>query len=453
MARANQINMAEGSLLKKTFLFAFPLILTNLLQFLYNAADIIVVGNFAGKEALAAVGSTTALINLIVNVFINLPVGTSVLMSKSFGAKDIGLASKTLHTSVAISFIGGIVAMILGISLSGWALSLMQTPPDVIDGATLYVQIYFLGMPGLIFYNFGAAALRSVGDTKHPLMYLTLSGFVNVALNLVLVIGFRMGVAGVAIATIVSQYMSAVLVWCLLVKTDGYCHLDVKQIKIHKQQLVQILKLGIPSGIQSSFFSISNVMIQSSVNSFGSAAIVAGNSASLNVEGIVLTAMNAMYTTAITAVGQCVGAKKYSRINKSTLCCCGFDVVIGVLFGVTFLLFAEPVISIYSSEADVIAVGANRLTWFSAAYIIAGVMDTIVGAIRGMGTSFLPMCVSLIGICGFRIVWVSTVFAHFHTLESLYISYPVSWMLTTLMQLVCYFIYKRKLVKSSVALD
>lgn len=453
MARTNQINMAEGSLLKKTFLFAFPLMLTNLLQFLYNAADIIVVGNFAGKEALAAVGSTTALINLIVNVFINLPVGTSVLMSKSFGAKDIGLASKTLHTSVAISFIGGIVAMILGISLSEWALSLMQTPPDVIDGATLYVQIYFLGMPGLIFYNFGAAALRSVGDTKHPLMYLTLSGFVNVALNLVLVIGFRMGVAGVAIATIVSQYMSAVLVWCLLVKTDGYCHLDVKQIKIHKQQLVQILKLGIPSGIQSSFFSISNVMIQSSVNSFGSAAIVAGNSASLNVEGIVLTAMNAMYTTAITAVGQCVGAKKYSRINKSTLCCCGFDVVIGVLFGAAFLLFAEPIISIYSSEADVIAVGANRLTWLSAAFIIAGVMDTIVGAIRGMGTSFLPMCVSLVGVCGFRIVWLSTVFAHFHTLESLYISYPVSWMLTTLMQLVCYFIYKRKLVKSSVALD
>lgn len=449
MSKSNEINMTEGGLLKNIIRFSIPLMLSGILQLVYNAADIIVVGKFVGKEALGAVGATSSLINLIVNFFISLSVGTSVLIAKNFGARNYEKTQSALHSSIAMSLVGGIIAMILGLLFSEKALELMKTPSDIIGGSTLYMQIYFLAAPATVFYNFGAMALRAVGDTKRPLEILTVSGIVNVILNLFLVIGFNLGVAGVAIATAVSTYISAVMILICLMKMNGFCHLDLKKIRFHKDDVCQILKIGVPASIQGIVFSFSNVLIQSSVNSFGSAAIVAGNSAASNIEGFAYTAMNSVHHAAVTVVGQNMGAKKYERITKSLLCCMGFVVAVGVFFAVIIMSVPRLLLQLYSSEAEVIDMGIMRLKFIIPTYFTCGLMDVIVGAIRGMGSSFVPMCASIFGVCGIRIVWIFTVFANVHTLEALYISYPISWMATALIQLTCFMIYKHKVFKKT----
>lgn len=447
VAKSNEINMTEGSIMKNVIRFSIPLMLSGLLQLLYNAADIIVVGKFVGKEALGAVGATSSFTNLIVNFFISLSVGTSVLVARNFGAKNYEKTQSALHSSIALSLVGGVIVMFIGVLFSEKALEIMKTPNDIIGGATLYMRIYFLAAPALVFYNFGAMALRAVGDTKRPLEILTVSGIVNVILNLFLVIGFNLGVAGVAIATAVSTYVSAVMILVCFVKMNGFCHLDIKKIKFHKDDIIQILKIGIPASIQSITFSISNVIIQSSVNSFNSAAIVAGNSAASNVEGFAYTAMNSVHHAAVTVVGQNMGAKKYNRITKSLLCCLGFVFAVGVIFVGIILAMPKTLMHLYSSDPEVVSWGILRLDIIVPTYFFCGIMEVIVGATRGMGGSFLPMCASIIGVCGTRIVWIFTVFAKLHTLEVLYISYPISWAGTALAQLVCFALYKRKVFK------
>lgn len=447
LAKSNEINMTEGSILKNVVRFSVPLMLSGILQLLYNAADIIVVGKFVGKEALGAVGATGSLINLIVNFFASLAVGTSVLVARNFGARNYEKTQSALHSSIALSLVGGVVAMVVGFLFSRQALELMQTPPDIIEGSALYLKIYFLGAPAQMFYNFGAMAMRAVGDTKRPLEFLTISGMVNVVLNLFLVIGFNMGVAGVAVATVVAQYVSAVLILFCLMRMNGYCHLNIKAIKFHKDDILQILKIGVPASVQGVVFSFSNVLIQSSVNSFSSAAIVAGNSAASNIEGFVYTAMNSVHHAAVTIVGQNMGAKKYERITKSMFCCIGFVTAIGVILGVIGLSIPRTLLQLYSSDKEVIDMGIIRLTIFLSTYYTCGIMDVIVGSTRGMGSSFAPMCASILGVCGIRILWIFTVFAKMHTLESLYLSYPLSWIVTALIQLICFFAYKRKVFK------
>ncbi len=447
MRKNSKINMAEGPLLKNIILFSIPIILTNLLQTLYNAADVVVVGNYAGKEALGAVGSTGSITNLIVAMFVNLTVGTSVIMARNYGAKDYEEADKTLHTSIALGILSGIIMLFAGVFLARPALEMMQTPAEILDGAVLYMIIYFLGMPAFLFFNFGAAVMRATGDSKRPLQYLTISGVINVVLNLILVIVFHMGVAGVAIATIVAQYISAVLVFFSLRKSGGFCRLDMKKLKIDKKIFVEILRLGIPAGIQSVIFSISNVIAQSAINSFNSVAVSAGNSVATNIENFVYMAQNAVATTAVTAVSQCVGAKNYDRINKSLYYSIGVVSVVGISLSAIICLMPDVFVSLYNSDPEVLQVCIIKFMYLCAPYFLCGVMEVVVSAIRGLGTSFLPMCVSIVGVCGVRIIWVYTVFEQMHTLEALFVSYPISWFVTTAAHFICYFIYKKKFMR------
>lgn len=441
--------MTEGSIVKSVVMFSVPLMLSGILQLLYNAADIIVVGRFAGSESLAAVGSTGSLVNLIIGLFINLSVGTSVLVATAFGAKDYEKTQEALHTSVALSLVCGAVACVLGLIFSKTALILMDSPPEVIDLSDLYLKIFFLGAPANVFYNFGAMALRAVGDTRRPLEFLTISGIINVILNLFLVIVFKLDVAGVAIATVISQYISAILIFISLTKNTGYLHLDVKKIRFHKCSVIRILKIGIPAGIQGMIFSFSNVLIQSSVNSFGASA-VAGNAAASNIEGFVYTTMNSIHHAAVTIVGQNVGAKRYDRIGKSVLCCSGLVTAIGLVMGISAVFFSKGLLSIYSTDPVVINYGVNRMKIIMLTHFTCGLMDVFVGAIRGLGSSFVPMMVSVIGVCGFRIAWIYTVFEVNRSLETLYISYPVSWICTALIQLACFFIIRHRVLKKEM---
>lgn len=450
MTKSREINMTEGSIVKSVVLFSVPLLLSGILQLLYNAADIIVVGRFAGSESLAAVGSTGSLVNLIIGLFINLSVGTSVLVATAFGAKDYQKTQEALHTSIALGLVCGAVACVLGLAFSKSALILMDSPPEVIDLSDLYLKIFFLGAPANVFYNFGAMALRAVGDTKRPLEFLMISGIINVILNLVLVVVFKLDVAGVAVATVISQYISAILIFFSLTKSSGYLHLDVKKIRFHKSAALSILKIGIPAGIQGMIFSFSNVLIQSSVNSFGASA-VAGNAAASNIEGFIYTSMNSIHHAAVTIVGQNMGAKKYNRIGKSVWWCSGLVTAIGLAMGIFGLIFARGLISIYSSDQTVIGYGVIRMNIIMITYFTCGLMDVLVGGIRGLGSSFVPMLVSIIGVCGFRIAWIYTVFEMHRSLTTLYISYPVSWICTSLIHLGCFFVVRRMVIKKAKA--
>ena len=441
-----EIDMCRGPLTGKIILFAIPVILTGILQLLYNAADIVVVGQFAGKEALAAVGSTGALTNLIINIFIGLSIGTSVVVSNYYGAGNREGISDAVHTSIAIAVLSGAFLAIVGFFAARPMLLLMGTPEDVIDGAVLYMQIFFLGMPFNMVYNFGGGILRAVGDTRRPLYFLTISGIVNVVLNLVFVIGFKMSVAGVALATIISQLISAILIVRCLILTDSVIKLHIKQLKIHKHTLFMIMRIGLPAGIQGSLFSISNVLIQSSVNSFGS-VVVAGNSAASNLEGFVYTAMNAVYQTAVTFTSQNMGAKQYKRTRRVLHICLIFVTLIGVVMGGAFYLLRNVLLRIYNNDAEVIAKGAVRMLYLCAPYFLCGIMDVMVGQLRGMGYSIMSMLISLSGACLMRIVWIYTAFRAIPTLDVLYLSYPVSWGLTFIIQYVCYLIVRRKYPK------
>ena len=437
MKKSYEINMCEGPILGKVLIFSIPLMLSGILQLLFNAADVIVVGRFAGSQSLAAVGSTSALINLLINVFMGFSVGVNVLVARYYGGRKERDVSETVHTAVTLSLVCGLILVAVGLALTRPLLELMGTPGDVIDKAVLYMQIYFIGMPANMLYNFGSAILRAVGDTKRPLYYLSAAGVVNVILNLISVIIFHMDVAGVALATIISQAISAVCVLRCLMRHESCLKIRLGELKIHKEKLMGIVKVGLPAGMQGAIFSISNVLIQSSVNSFGSIAM-AGNTAAQNIEGFIYNAMVAVYQANLSFTSQNYGAGKFSRINRIMFICIGVVSVVGFSIGVLAYGAGTSLLSIYSSDPEVIAYGMTRLQIIGLTYFTCGIMDTMVGSIRGIGYSVLPMLVSLTGACLFRIIWIFTIFQWSHTLLTLYISYPASWVLTATAHIVCF---------------
>lgn len=446
MTRSYQVDMSQGPLFKKIIFFSIPLILSGILQLLFNAADIVVVGRFSGSEALAAVGSTGALINLLINLFIGVSVGANVLVGRYIGARDYKNVSETVHTSIFIAIFGGFIMLFMGLFLARPLLEWMATPEDVIQLSSLYMEIYFLGMPAFMVYNFGAALLRAVGDTKRPLYFLSAAGVINILFNLLFVIVFHMGVAGVALATIISESISAILILLCLSKADGYLHLEWKEIRLNKHKGFEMLKIGLPAGLQGMIFSISNVLIQSSVNSFGSVAM-AGNTAASNIEGFVYNSMNSIYQTSLSFTSQNMGAKQYKRVDRVLLLCLFVVFIVGLVMGQGGYLFGHQLLSIYSNNEEVIQYGLIRLSFICAPYFLCGMMDVFVGSLRGIGYSIIPMIVSLAGACLFRVIWIFTVFQAEHTLTSLYISYPISWILTAGVHCVCYiFLRKRKFV-------
>lgn len=404
--RSYQVDMCNGPILKKLIVFALPLILSGCLQLLFNAADIIVVGRFTGNQALAAVGSTSALINLLVNMFIGISVGANVVLGKSIGARDEENTSKAVHTAIFIAV--------------------------------------FAGMPFFMVYNFGAAILRSIGDTKRPLYFLMVSGIINVLFNLCFVIVFHMGVAGVALATIISEGISAGLILSCLKHMDGPLHFELKDMRFHKELALKMLEVGLPAGLQGIIFSISNVLIQSSINSFGS-LVMAGNTAASNIEGFVYTSMNAVYQTSLSFTSQNFGARKYDRIDKILLECLAIVTVVGLVLGQGAYFFGQQLLSIYSSDKSVIQFGIDRLAIISTMYCLCGIMDTLVGSLRGVGYSILPMLVSLTGVCVIRVIWIFTVFKSVHTTFSLYISYPITWVITLVAHGICFMVVRKRI--------
>ena len=449
MKKSYEIDMTSGPLLGKILLFSIPLMLSGILQLLFNAADIIVVGRFAGSGALAAVGSTSSLINLLINVFVGLSVGVNVLVARYYGAQNDRDVSETVHTAVTTSIVSGLILVVLGILLANPLLRLMGTPEDVLSQSVLYMRIYFLGMPVLMVYNFGAAILRAIGDTRRPLYFLFASGVVNVCLNLFFVVVLGMGVDGVAWATVISEHISAFLVLKSLMGAPGALKLDLKQLRIHTRKLKRIVKIGLPAGMQGAIFSISNVLIQSSVNSFGS-VVMAGNTAASNIEGFVYNAMNSVYQTALSFTSQNMGAKQYHRIDKILLTCIAVVSTIGLVMGIGAYLLGHPLLSLYTTSEEVIRYGILRLSLISAPYLLCGIMDVFVGSLRGMGYSIMPMLVSLSGACIFRIIWIFTIFQMHHTLFCLYISYPISWLLTASIHAICYLVVRKKIIHQPI---
>lgn len=443
-----EIDMCNGPILSKMLLFALPLMASSILQLLFNAADTIVVGKFAGDHALAAVGSNGSLINLLVNLFMGLSVGTNVLVARYHAAKQEKDLQDTIHTSVFLSMISGVFLAIVGFISARILLEWMQTPEEVIDLSTLYLRIYFLGMIALMVYNFGAAILRAVGDTRRPLYYLTFSGVINVVLNLIFVIGFHMSVAGVALATVISEGVSAGLVLRCLIKNEGGIHLEWKRLRIHKDKFLKILQIGLPASVQGIVFALSNVIIQSSVNSFG-AITVAGNSAAANIEGFVYVAMNAFHQTAISFVSQNYGAGKQERLNRIVICAQLSVIVVGLLLGNLAVVFGRPLLGMYTSNEVVMEAGMHRLSVICRTYALCGVMDVMVGALRGLGCAMLPTFVSMIGACGLRLLWIFTFFQMdvFHSVFSLYMTYPVSWILTGGTHMICYLLIRKRMEK------
>lgn len=444
--RSYEIDMTNGPLLGKLIRFALPLAISGILQLLFNAADIVVVGRFAGSQALAAVGSTGALINLIVTLFMGISVGANVLVSQYYGAGNKKDLSETVHTAILSSLVFGVALIAAGIALARPMLEMMETPPDVLDQAVLYMRIYFVGMPVLMLYNFGAAILRAVGDTQRPLYFLILAGVINVVLNLFFVIVLHMGVAGVATATSISQAVSAFLVFWCLVKVEGDYKLYPKQMHIYKDKLWRMMKIGLPAGIQGASFSISNVLIQSSINSFGAIAM-AGNTAAANIEGFVSMGMDSFSQAALSFTGQNLGAGKPSRVTKVMVLCLLMGCGTGLAMGLAAYGFGPQLLGIYSSDPEVIAAGLTRMRINCIFQFAGGLMGVMVGVLRGMGASLIPMIITISSVCGFRVVWIFTVFAAAPSLEALYISYPVTWALAALFDFVCFFFVKRRIMK------
>lgn len=446
MAKNYHINMTEGSLLPKILMFSFPLMLSSLLQLLFNAADIIVVGKFAGTQALAAVSSTGSLVNLIVNLFIGLSVGTNVLVARQIGARQFKEIQDTIHTAISLSLIGGVILTIFGVVMAKPLLALMSVPEDVIDLSALYLRIYFLGITAMLVYNYGASILRAKGDTKRPLYFLTIAGVVNVLLNLYLVIVWHMGVAGVAIATTVSQIISAVLVLYCLMGEHSYMKLHINELRIDKTCLIEIIKIGLPAGIQGSVFSLSNVVIQSTINGFGS-VVMAGNGAAGNIEGFVYTGMNAFYQSCLTFTGQNYGAGKIDRVKKTLYCCQFLVIITGLVLGIGAWYFGDFLVGIYASDPEVIQAGVVRLSYVSKLYFLCGIMDVMVGSLRGLGYSIFPMIMSLLGACVLRLIWIAFIFPLNPIPDNVYISYPITWIITASAHILTYLYVMHKIKK------
>jgi putative MATE family efflux protein len=448
--RNRNMDMCSGPLFGKILIFALPIMAMNILQLMFNAADMIVVGRFSGSEALAAVGATGSLINLIVNLFMGLSVGTSVIVAQDCGAGKSGAVSRSVHTSIAISIIGGVAVMLLGLVLSEPLLGMMGTPGDIIGLSVLYMKIYFIGMPASMVYNFGAAILRAVGDSRRPMYYLIISGIINVILNLFFVIVLHMSVDGVAWATVISQYVSVLLIMLCLLRSDGAIRFIPKKLRIDVHKLKTIVRIGLPAGLQGLLFSISNVMIQSAVNSFGS-TMVAASSAAGNVEGFIGTTMNAYYNAAITFTGQNMGAKKYDRIDTVAKVVTALIFATWILLGGATLLFGRPLLGLYTSDQSVIDLGMLRIKVMMAAYFTCGIMNVYPGLTRGMGYSMLPMLSTLIGACLMRILWLATIFTWYPTMIILFVCYPVTWALAGLGQVGIFFYARCQIRKTAVS--
>lgn len=438
-----EIDMTNGPLLGKIIKFAIPLALSGVLQLLFNAADMVVAGRFAGSQALAAVGSTGALINLMVNLFIGLSVGVNVLVARAYGSGQLSELDDTVHTAILTSLISGVLLIFIGVGLSKPLLTLMGTPADVIEQSTIYMRIYFVGMPAAMLYNFGAAVLRAVGDTRRPLYFLTAAGLINVCFNLFFVIVLHMGVAGVATATVISQTISAGLVlWCL-VKSDAAYKVNLKRLRIVKNKLVQMMKIGIPAGIQGATFSVSNVIIQSTINSFGSIAM-AGATASSNLEGFLWTVVDAFTQAAQSFTSQNYGARKPERVKRVCTLCLVMAMGLAFALGGGAYLVGTPLLGLYTSDAQVIEYGLRRMLITCVPYFTIALMNVTVGMLRGLGSSVMPMIMSIVGTCGLRILWIYTVLPLNPTWEMLFLSYPISWAVTGIFQLIAYLYVKKE---------
>lgn len=439
------LDMTKGPFLKKILIFSLPLMFTGLLQMVYNTADIMVVGRFAGPTSLAAVGATSSLVNLILNIFLGMAMGSGVMSARYIGAEDDHRLSKCVHTAMLLSIISGIAVGFFGYFMSEKLLILMDSPSDVLPLSKLYLQIYFMGAPASLVYNFGAAIVRSTGDTKRPLYILTSTGLVNIALNLVLVIKFDMDVAGVAIATITAQYISAILIVIRLLRIDGACRLNFRKLRFHWNELKKILLIGVPAGIQNSLFSVSNVIIQTTVNSFGSTAM-SGIAAGSNFDSFVYTCTNAISQTTMTFSSQNMGARKYENLGKIYSRCILLTILISGFMSAFGFFFRNQVVGIFSTDPAVIEIGAQRLAMILPFYFFCSLMDVGGGQLRGMGKSFEPMIITLLGGCGLRLLWVFVFFPKNPTLLYLYWAYPISWSITFFVLFVFYFIVKRNIL-------
>ena len=442
-----EIDMCNGSILDKLVSFSIPLMLSGILQLLFNAVDIIVVGQFTGNEALAAVGSTTALINVFVNLFIGISLGASVLAARFYATGQENEMSETVHTSITLALISGIAMGIIGVIAAKGALELMDTPDNVLNLSTLYMRIYFMGMPFFMLYNYGAAILRAVGDTKRPLLFLIISGATNVLLNLLLVIQFHLGVAGVAIATVISQCISCILVLRCLYISDGSYQLRFNKLGMKTRYVKQIFQIGIPAGIQSTIINFSNVLLQSSVNSFGSVAM-AGYTAANNILGFLYVSVNSITQACMSFTSQNYGVRKFKRMDKVLLECLGLTVIVALVLGGGSYLFGAELMHIYTKSTKVIECGVDIMLYTTVTYFLCGIMDLLPGALRGMGHSTVPMILSVIGTVGTRIVWIYVIFPCHRSLDFLFISYPVSWLLTIVMQVICFYFVRKKVHNS-----
>jgi putative MATE family efflux protein len=438
-----EIDMCNGTIMDKLISFALPLMLSGMLQLMFNAVDIIVVGRFSGSRALAAVGSTTALINVFTNLFIGISLGANVLAARFYAAGKEKEMSDTVHTAIAIAIISGLIMAFVGLVFSKGALELMDTPEDVIGQAALYMRIYFIGMPFFMLYNYGAAVLRAVGDTKRPLMFLIVSGCINAVLNLILVIGFSLSVVGVAVATVISQMISCILVLRCLYKSEGSYQLRFSKLKINKKYMIQIFQVGIPAGIQSTVINFSNVLLQSSVNSFGSVAM-AGYTAANNILGFLYQSINSVTQACMSFTSQNYGVGKYKRMDRVLADCMILTVAVSLIFGCSAYFFGNYILRIYTSDAEVIKCGLEILSITTVPYFLCGIMDLFPGALRGMGYSAVPMILSVIGTVGMRVLWIYVVFPLNRSLYVLFISYPASWGITIVMQVICYIFVRKK---------
>lgn len=443
-----EIDMCNGTIMDKLISFALPLMLSGMLQLMFNAVDIIVVGRFSGSRALAAVGSTTALINVFTNLFIGISLGANVLAARFYAAGKEKEMSDTVHTAIAIAIISGLIMAFVGLVFSKGALELMDTPEDVIGQAALYMRIYFIGMPFFMLYNYGAAVLRAVGDTKRPLMFLIVSGCINAVLNLILVIGFSLSVVGVAVATVISQMISCILVLRCLYKSEGSYQLRFSKLKINKKYMIQIFQVGVPAGIQSTVINFSNVLLQSSVNSFGSVAM-AGYTAANNILGFLYQSINSVTQACMSFTSQNYGVGKYKRMDRVLADCMILTVAVSLIFGCSAYFFGNYILRIYTSDAEVIKCGLEILSITTVPYFLCGIMDLFPGALRGMGYSAVPMILSVIGTVGMRVLWIYAVFPSNRSLYVLFISYPASWGITIVMQVICY-IFVRKRVHGKI---
>ena len=438
-----EIDMCNGTIMDKLISFALPLMLSGVLQLMFNAVDIIVVGRFTGSQALAAVGSTSALINIFTNLFIGISLGSNVLAARFYAAGKSKEMSETVHTSITIALISGIIMAFVGAIFAKGALELMDTPDDVIDQSVLYMRIYFMGMPFFMLYNYGAAILRAVGDTKRPLLFLIISGITNAVLNLILVIVFGLGVAGVAIATVIAQLISCVLVLACLCRSQSSYRLHFNKLGIRRDYMVQIFKVGVPAGIQSVVINFSNALLQSSVNSFGSTAM-AGYTAANNLLGFLYVSINSVTQACMSFTSQNLGVGKFKRMDRVLIDCIILSVAVALVMGSSFYIFGRQLIGIYTSDAEVVKCGMEILAYTTLTYFLCGIMDLIPGALRGMGYSAVPMVLSVIGTVGTRVFWIFGIFPYYRSLGILFVSYPASWGLTIVLQAACfYFVRKR----------